>query len=227
VFRGDAGFPQETEFHTAVAGRDSIRFAYRDRPDRFTEARFTQLIASDAGVVSYGPWGTEPKRMQSLDEAVGTLRGVSHGLTAEVLPLLPLGLSGVKNALDVAEPRISGTEEIDGTMCDVIEAVRPLASHSNPLHRRIWIAQSDSLIRRLTDDDVMTDEDTRRLNAGRPLISESIVVMMREAGVDESAIERLRAQAKKPLSTFSTVTFHPRCNEPVRPETLLATDASL
>ena len=85
VFRGDAGFSEETEFHTAVAGPNAIRFAYRGMPTQFGGAKLTQLVADDAGVLIYDPWSHEPLNGGSLSLAIGGLRGVSHGLQGAVL----------------------------------------------------------------------------------------------------------------------------------------------
>jgi hypothetical protein len=226
VFRGDAGFSDEMEFHTAVAGPGAIRFAYRDLPTEFQDARFTQLVINDAGVLDYDPGEHEPERMQSLDAALGALMGVSHGLTGAVIPLLPIGVD-MPGAIDVYDARVVGAEEIDGTMCDVIDAVRRYGPFDATEHVRIWIAETDSLIRRLSEDLVQSEDDTRQLGATRAREREALDRFLREAGVSDGEIEVVHSAIETPITTFSTVTFHPRCNEPVRPGALLATDGSL
>jgi hypothetical protein len=226
VFRGDAGFSQETEFRTVVAGPGAIRLAYRDLPTEFHDAKLTQLIASDSGVLVYNPWSDEPETVGSLSLAIGALRGVSHGLSGAVLPLLPIGVD-TPDALSMHDARVVGTEEIDGTTCDVIEGERRYGPLALPARVRIWIAQDDSLIRRLSEDNVRSAEDSRKLAAVRPPMPDSIVEMSREAGVSEADIEGLRSRMEGPLSTFDTITFHPKCNEPVAPLSLRATDGSL
>jgi hypothetical protein len=42
AFRDDAGFMQETEFHTLVDGPRAVRFSYRDLADRFQPDRLTE-----------------------------------------------------------------------------------------------------------------------------------------------------------------------------------------
>jgi len=219
VFRGEAGFSEETEFHTAVAGPGAIRFAYRDLPTEFGHAGLAQLVASDSGVLFYDPWGNEPERMQSLDDAVGAFMGVSKGLTGSVLPLLPLGLT-YKGALYVHDARVVGTEEIDGTMCDVIDAVRRYGPLRLPENVRIWIAQSDSLIRRLSADAVQSATEGRQMR-------DLVTAELREAGVWEVLFDSMPVPSTEALSTFETTTFHPKCNEPIAPESLRATDGSL
>jgi hypothetical protein len=49
--------------------------------------------------------------------------------------------------------------------------------------------------------------------------------LLRDAGFSDAMIEGMLAP--RPFSTFHLTTFHPRCNEPVRPESLEATDGSL
>ena len=228
VYRGDAGFSEETEFHTAVAGPDAIRFAYRDLPTQFGDSVFTQLVASDAGVLSFMPWQHEPERAQSLDEAVGGLMGVSHGLSRAVLPLLPIGLTG-PSALDVTDPLYSGAEEIDGTMCDRIEGVERRDDGTVRVHVRLWIARDDGLIRQRSEDDVWNADDARQVQMSGEAV-ESTALQLREAGLPEAAIQKIleiEHSARPPLSTFATVTYHARCNEPVSPESLRATDGSL
>jgi hypothetical protein len=219
VFRGDAGFHEETEFRTVVAGPNAMRFAYRDLPTEFQPARLTQLIASDAGVLVYAPWSKEPETPRSLSAAIGALRGVSHGLTGAVLPLLPIGVDA-SSALSMHDARVVGSEEIDGTTCDVIEAKRGRGRPEVTEHLRIWIAQTDSLIRRFSEDLVESAEEVRQINAARARA-------LREAGIAESDLVVVNPGEEMPMTTFSTVTFHPKCNEPVAPLSLRATDGSL
>ena len=57
---------------------------------------------------------------------------------------------------------------------------------------------------------------------------EVVAARLREAGVWEVLpLDSTPVPSSEPLSTFETTTFHPRCNEPVRAEALLATDGSL
>jgi hypothetical protein len=56
------------------------------------------------------------------------------------------------------------------------------------------------------------------------------VVYFRDAGAEVRETDAqgpLERDVVRPLSTFETITFHPKCNDPVRPEALLATDGSL
>jgi hypothetical protein len=194
VFRADAGFTRTKEFRTVFAGPGAIRFAYRELPSEFNPEEFNQLVVGDAGTYSYSFHAAAPERGGSLEMAVAGMTGISGGLVIDILPLLQTGLS-VPSALDMEDARVIGAEDVDGTPCDIIEAVsRPAA----PEHVRVWIAQSDSLIRRLSEDDVVPAEELRKMGS-----------------------------SDDPHSTFTTVTFHPKCNEPVAPESLRATDGSL
>jgi hypothetical protein len=227
AFRGDAGQHTEADFHTVFAGPNAIRFAYRDKADRFFPDTFTQIVVNDAGVQTTLPWESKPETDASLASAVGALRGVSYGLVAAVIPLLRSGVDA-PSALDVSEPRLAGPEVIDGTLCDVIEAVEPRSDGTTRVHIRIWIARKDGLVRRRSGDDVWNEDDARRVMRSREEV-EAMASRLRDAGLPESVIEHVREHLQKvePLSTFSTVTYHPRCNEPIAPEALWATDGSL
>ena len=144
-----------------------------------------------------------------------------------MIPLLPSGVD-TPSALDVSEPRIAGTEVIEGTLCDVIEAVEPRSDGTTRVHIRIWIAREDGLVRRRSVDDVWNEDDARRVLMSREEV-EATASRLRDAGMAETFIEQVREslQKVKPLSMFSTVTYHPRCNEPIAPGSLRATDGSL
>lgn len=215
VFRGDAGFSQEKTFHTTFAGPGAIRFAYRESPSEFFGGEFTELVASDAGVFTdfHGSEGREVE--DSLELAVAGLTGVSDGLVGAVLPLLPQVGLHVRTALDVARPRLSGAEEIEGTLCDRIEGVELRRDGSPGVRVRLWIGHDDGLLRQRTEDDVWNDDDVREAQQAMAMIPL------------DSSVADLRDRVVEPLSMFAAITFHPKCNEPVLPESLRATDGSL
>jgi hypothetical protein len=107
--------------------------------------------------------------------------------------------------------------DIDGEPCDEVEAL-VIGGMPPPTRVRIWIAQSDSLVRRISRDLEATVEQTEAIVHGAE-------AEMREAGLLVVQVDGIGAPSA--LSTFELTTFHPRCNEPVAPKMIRATDGSL
>lgn len=196
TFRGKSGHSQVTKFRTAFAGPDHLRFAYLDLSTEYFPARLTELIADETGVRTATSWQGNVRRKQesSLTAAAGALAGVSHGLTAAILPMLPSGIDGGGASLDMTDAVDVGTEDVDREPCDVIEGIR------RSTHVRIWIARHGSLIRRVTEDTTLS-EDQLRAEVDAPNVT---------AGG---------------LSTFVDTTFHPRCGGAIDPRDLRESDS--
>jgi hypothetical protein len=235
VFRGDHGFSERTEFHTAFTP-GGVRFAYRESSDEDGDVgEFSQFVADEAGITSYRT-DDPATREESLKDVVAAHTGVSHGLAGAVLDLLPAGLHG-DGVLDIEAPRLVARETLDGTLCDVIEGLEPDYGDVGSAERiRVWIAESDLLVRRVTEDWVETDESAERMRRLHPIHvnEDDLVSYWREAGMPDADIElrladlhrRLAAPARG-ISTFTTTTYRPRCNTPVDAAALLATDGTL
>jgi hypothetical protein len=227
VFRGDSGHHVEKQFHTAFAGPNAVRFAYREADDEFGHGEFFQLIATDAGAYVYVPWGDAGAEQESsLGAAVASFAGISSRLSVYILPLLPSELR-LRGALDLPEPRADGSEEIDGVLCDRIDAVERRADGTPKSRLRVWIARDDHLIRRMTEDEVENQDDRRRAEAEHPETLAKLEAVLAEAGVSSEEIDKLRRHDSDPLNTFDTVTYHPMCNRPIAPQALRVTDGSL
>jgi hypothetical protein len=160
---------------------------------------------------------TFTRLQESLSAAVVTLAGVSSGLSVAILPLLQAGIDA-RSALDVTEPRLTGHDEIEGTICDRLEGARCDSCGDAGAHVQIWIARTDSMIRRVVEDFVVNPDDRSWA---------TMEASMRDAGASDAQIARIHELSKKPFSTLETVTYHPRCNETIAPEALQAKDASL
>jgi len=211
AFRGEHQFLEQVAFHTVFAGPNAVRVAYRRLPGEFNDEQLTQVIVDDAGAESVGPWDTKPRRLENLEHAVASFAGVSNGLTADILPLLPAGLKGIHTWLDVPTPELAGTEDVDGETCDVLEAT------DRGMHLRISIGQSDSLIRRVSRDLVLSVDAVRSMHT-------TAAALVRDAGL---TLEDDSDREAGGLSTFTITTFHPRCGRPIGVDALRLTDGSL
>jgi hypothetical protein len=87
------------------------------------------------------------------------------------------------------------------------------------LHVRPCIARSDSRLREVVEDAVQDEEDALRATvewrAGPGFPSRN--------GRGDASI----AHRSRPLDTFGVATYPPRCNQPIAPEALRATDGGL
>jgi len=230
VFRG-RGQRGEKTFHTAFAGPNAIRFAYVEEDGPPQPARFYELVADGAGVRAKVPWAAQPETQKSLEIGIAGFTGISGGLAVAILPLLPSGLRTL-NALDVSEPRLTGQAEVDGAPCDVLGGIADTANGRSGPRVQVWIARSDSLIRRVVADLVQTAEDLRRMADELERHWPEDEASMRDAGETDAHIAQRhaflqQARAFSPISTFKTTTYHPRCNQPIAPEALRATDGGL
>jgi hypothetical protein len=157
TFRGKGAHIQVTKFRTTFAGPGRLRFAYLDLATEYFAPRLTQLIADETGVRTATSWLGDVSREQedSVSAAAGALGGVSHGLTGAVLPMLRTGIYGLGDSLDMTDAVRVTTEDVEGESCDVVEGVR------GTTRVRIWIASRDSLIRRITEDTTLTEDQLR------------------------------------------------------------------
>jgi hypothetical protein len=211
VFRGEDQSLRQFVFRTAFVGPNALRLAYRELPDEFQPEMFTQLIVNDGGVEAVDPLLREPRRFENLENAVATFGG--EGLTEAILPLLPAGITHVHTWLDVPSPELAGTEVIDGETCDVVEATELGGTE----HVRISIGRSDSLIHRVSEDEVQSAEEVRSMMA-------RAYEVLRDAGFD---VEVHSDPGDGGDSSFTITTFHPRCGRPVGLDALRLTDGSL
>jgi len=155
--------------------------------------------------------------------------GVSSGLSATVLPLLASG-ADVPSALDLSDPYVMGQDDVDGVICDRMDALGCRPRGMACAHVQIWISQRDGLIRRVVEDYVQSDDDLARTRAENERdLFPRLDALLRDAGRSDAEIEQVFAVERQSerLSTFSTATYHPRCNEPIAPEALRATDGGL
>ncbi len=207
TFRSDAGHTETTRFRTAFAGAGAVRFAYADLATEHHSEWLTQLIADDTGVRVVKSWTGESRGEGSLNRAVGVMTGVSHGLSTAILPLLPSQIRGTRDALDVENPRFVGMEDVEGQPCDVIEGV----------HRservRVWIARQDSLIRRMTRDRVLSEEELRSRLARVPERLRTVPSECDAAVDPDTAVEG-------GLSTYQDTRLHPHCGGSIEPGAL-------
>ena len=136
------GFHETGTFRTVFAGPQALRFAYRQWTPPGSRAFWLQVVADDAGVrFTIGP-DQRAQEAKSLNQGIAALTGVSHGLAAFVTALLPTGVRA-RPVLDVSDARVVTYGDLDGTTCDLIDAM--WAGY----REQLWIARSDSLIRRV------------------------------------------------------------------------------
>jgi len=85
------------------------------------------------------------------------------------------------------------------------------------MHLRISIGQSDSLIRRVSRDLVLSVDAVRSMHT-------TAAALVRDAGL---TLEDDSDREAGGLSTFTITTFHPRCGRPIGVDALRLTDGSL
>jgi len=229
VFRGGAEQRDAIDFHTVFAGPRAVRFAYRERAGRFQPESFTELVADASGVRTRLFENHAPQHQDSLLDGVWALQGVSRKLSAAIIPLLP---SGVKhwNVLAFTGARLTGQDEVDGKSCDVVEGLMNDGVQPGGPHVQVWIAQSDSLVRRVVEDWVQNDAEMVESATDMAKHLPDLEAIMRDAGRSDAEIAESLASLSRPrerLSTFSTTTYHPKCNQPIAPESLLSHPNSL
>jgi hypothetical protein len=215
--RNPGGAHNVIEFRTAFAGPHALRFAYRQRHEAVFGERLTQVVADDGGTQVMHSEGRPPRSVNSLGVIYG-LASVSRGLSTAIIPLLPAGVPRSEwfhNWLDLQGWSVTGHGDLDGTGCDKLEA----AYRRGTLHVQLWIAQSDSLLRRVVEDAVQDEEDELRATVEW---RRAQTFPSRNDDGDASLAHR-----HQPLNTFSVTTYHPRCNQPIAPEALRATDGGL
>jgi len=217
-------YRENIDFRTAFAGPHALRLAYRESATQWRPARVTQLIADASGVWLKDPWDSRPRNARSLATVYG-LAGVSRGIAPSIVPLLPSGVpwsDWYSHWSDLRNLRVTGNGEADGTPCDILEAV----DQQGMLHVQLWIARSDSLLRRKVVDYVQTAAERARRKAEEAHAVLRVVRVPR-ADWSDADIAEYRAAEERLYSSFSTTNYHPRCNEPIAPEALRATDGGL
>jgi hypothetical protein len=234
--RADPHDREIIDFHTVFAGPHALRFAYRWRSSR-QQGDLTQLFADATGfrsiIMDYGH--TRPDQDDSLGGALGAQRGTSRGLTTAIIPLLTFA-DGMESDLDlVQDARWMGEEDVGGTACDAIEGSEHLGTRPVATHIKVWIARSDALIRQVTRDLVETEayrawSETMMAHAWASREA-TMRAFLRDAGRSDAEIESTVEDWRMPRfplrSPFTTITYHPRCNQPISPEALRATDGGL
>ncbi len=171
------------------------------------------------------PWSKQPEEAASLMMGLAGLTGMSHGVIVAILPLVLRGIP-VPTPLDVLDARVTGEGEVDGVACDRVKRTRKFNGGIVGPHIQLWSGRTDSLIRRVVEDNV----DTEANRAARQKAIEQdlphLEARFRDAGHSDADIAAMLAPLHEhiPVSTYSTATYHPRCNQPVAPEALRAKD---
>lgn len=176
-------------FHTRWVAPDRLRFELHVDADKFLPAKALAVWTPRAGVAK--SWFLEKVRDEnSLDGALGTMQGVSHGLTG----LVPRWLvsSGCQ---------LSSTYELRGTVaCGSSKCFQLEGEPRQNEHTTLFISTSTSALLKYVDRATITPE---------PLTSEQLAQLPAEVR------DQLSNASVEPFVVESTIEFYPTFDRPI------------